>query len=158
MVATPKSLLNSFLFSVRLSRRDSGCDNRHFTIQNFLAEQGVKFFTEMQGTYYPYLVRAFYFNYKFRDGIGFTKVKGVDIILDDDIWENVAQFTIHDGTSPILTAGIEGFNRIFAYRSFMRRPNQEIDCQLRAGPLKIDERLLHYLIVWILCPRGTNHA
>jgi len=45
----------------------------------------------MQGTYYPDLVRAFYFNYKFRDGVGFTKVKGVDIILDDDIWENVAQ-------------------------------------------------------------------
>ena len=95
--------------------------NRHFTILAFLAEQGVKFFTEMHGTYYPDLVRSFYFNYKFRDGVGFTKVKGVDIILDDDIWENVAQFPIHDGTSPILIAGIEGFNRIFAYRSFMRR-------------------------------------
>jgi len=44
----------------------------------------------MQGTYYPDLVRAFYFNYKFRDGVGFTKVKGVDTILNDDIWENVA--------------------------------------------------------------------
>ena len=55
-----------------------------------------------------------------------TKVKGVDIILNDDIWENVAQFPIHDGTSPILTVGIEGFNRIFAYRSFLRRPAQEI--------------------------------
>ena len=40
--------------------------------------------------------------------MGFTKVKGVEIILDDDIWENVAQFPIHDGTSPILTVGIEG--------------------------------------------------
>ena len=112
----------------------------------------------MQGTYYPDLVRAFYFNYKFRDGVGFTKVKGVDIILDDDIWENVAQFPIHDGTSPILTTGIEWFNRIFAYRSFMRRQDQEIGRQLLAGPLKIDERLLHYLLVWILCPRGTNLA
>ena len=93
--------------------------NHHFTIQNFLAEQGVKFFTEMQGTYYPDLVRVFYFNYKFRDRVGFTKVKGIDIILYDDIWENVAQFPIHDGISPILTAGIEGFNRIFAYGSFM---------------------------------------
>jgi len=80
----------------------------------------------MQGTYYPDLVRAFYYNYKFRDGVVLTKVKGVDIILNDDIWENVAQFPIHDGTSPILTVGIEGFNRIFAYRSFLRRPAQEI--------------------------------
>jgi len=90
--------------------------------------------------------------------VGFTKVKGVDIILDDDIWENVAQFLIHDGTSPILTTGIEGFNRIFAYRSFLRRPDQEIGRQLLAGPLKVDEYLLHYLIVWILCPCGTNNA
>jgi len=101
----------------------------------------------MQGTYYPDMVRAFYFNYKFRDGVGFTKVKGVDIILDDDIWENVAQFPIHDGTSPILTAGIEGFNKIFAYRSFMRRSDHEIGRQLLAEPLKVDERLLHYLTV-----------
>ena len=27
-----------------------------------------------------------------------------------------------------------------------------------AGPLKVDERLLHYLIVWILSPHGTNYA
>jgi len=87
--------------------------SRRFTIPILLAEQGVKFFTEMQGTYYPNLVRAFYYNYKFRDGVRFTKVKGVDIILDDDIWENVAQFSIHDGTSPILTTSIEGFNRNF---------------------------------------------
>jgi len=72
----------------------------------------------MHGTYYPDLVRSFYFNYKFRHGVGFTKVKDVEIILDDDIWENVAKFPIHDSTSPILTVGIEGFNRIFAYRSF----------------------------------------
>ena len=132
--------------------------NRHFTIPTFLGEQGIKFFTEMQGTYYPDLVQAFYFNYKFKDRVGFTKVKGVEIILDDDIWENFAQFPIYDGTSPILTAGIEGFNRIFAYRSFMRRQDQEIGRQLLAGPLKVDELLLHYLLVWILCPRGTNHA
>jgi len=112
----------------------------------------------MQGTYYPDLVQTFYYNYKFRDGVGFTKVKGVDIILDDDIWEHVAQFPINDGTSPILTTGIKGFNKIFAYRSFPRRPDQEIGRQLLAGPLKVDERLLHYLIVWILCPCGTNHA
>jgi len=73
--------------------------SRRFTIPVLLAEQRVKFFTEMQGTYYPDLVCAFYYNYKFRDGVGFTKAKGVDIILDDDIWENVAQFPIHDGTS-----------------------------------------------------------
>jgi len=82
----------------------------------------------------------------------------VDIILDDYIWENVAKFPIHYDTSPILTVGIEGFNIIFAYRSFHWKPNEEIGKKLLTGHLKVDERLLHYLIVWILCPRGTNHA
>ncbi|KOM43445.1 hypothetical protein LR48_Vigan05g104900 [Vigna angularis] len=27
-----------------------------------------------------------------------------------------------------------------------------------AGGLKMEERLLHYLIVWLLCPKGSNHA
>jgi len=29
---------------------------------------------------------------------------------------------------------------------------------LLADPLKVDEHVLHYLIVWILSPRGINHA
>ena len=71
----------------------------------------------------------------------------MDIILDDDFWENVAKFPIHDSTSPILTIGIEGFNRFLIYSSFLRKHYQEIGKQLQAGPLKIYERLLHYLIV-----------
>jgi len=58
-----------------------------------------------------------------------------------------SKFPIHDGTSPILTTRIEGFNRIFACRSFLRKPDQEIGKQLLAGLLKVDEQLLHYLIV-----------
>jgi len=39
----------------------------------------LKHFVEMQGFYYPDLVRVFYNNYKFRDGVAFTKVKVVDL-------------------------------------------------------------------------------
>jgi len=111
----------------------------------------------MQGKYYLDLVPVFYYNLKIRDEVALSKVKGVDIIIDNDIWENVAKFPINDATESILN-GIVGFNRILAYQSFLRNLTQDVGRQLLAGGLKMDERLIHYLIVWILCPRGTNHA
>ena len=59
--------------------------NQGFSCPNLFKEQGLWFFTEMKGVYYPNLVHVFHYNLKFRGDIGYTKVKGVEIILDDDI-------------------------------------------------------------------------
>jgi len=112
----------------------------------------------MQGVYYPDLVHVFHYNLKFRGNIGYTKVKGVEIILDDDIWTNVALIPPFADRTSIFSTHIDGFNRILTYQSLLRQPNLHINKKLLAGPLTIEARLLHYLIVWILCPRGTNHA
>ncbi|CAJ1965412.1 unnamed protein product [Sphenostylis stenocarpa] len=86
-----------------------------------------------------------------------SRVKGVTIILDDDIWENVAHFPIRDDAINIF-AELDDFDRIMAYRSFLRNPFMEIGHLLLTGLLKKEERLLLHLLVWILCPRATNHA
>jgi len=99
----------------------------------------------MQGKYYPDLVRVFYYNLKIRDEVAYSRVKGVDIIIDNDIWENVAKFLINDVES--ILNGITGFNRILPYQSFLCNPAQDVGRQLWAGGLKMDERLIHYLIV-----------
>jgi len=112
----------------------------------------------MQGVYHPDLVRIFHYNLKFRGNIGYTKVKGVEIILDDDIWTNVARIPPSADRSSILSTHIDGFNRNLTYQSLLRQPDLHISKKLLAGPLTIEARLLHCLIVWILCPRGTNHA
>jgi len=112
----------------------------------------------MQGVYYPDLVRVFNYNLKFRGNIGYTKVKGVEIILDDDIWINVARIPPSADRTSILSTHIDDFNRILTYQSLLRQPDLHINKKLLAGPLTIEARLLHYLIVWIMCPRGTNHA
>ncbi|WVZ04016.1 hypothetical protein V8G54_024822 [Vigna mungo] len=44
------------------------------------------------------------------------------------------------------------------FQSFLRNPRQPNARLYLAGGLKMEERLLHYLIVWLLCPRGSNHA
>ncbi|KOM43498.1 hypothetical protein LR48_Vigan05g110200 [Vigna angularis] len=97
-----------------------------------------------EGCIYPDLFRVFYFNLRYRDRIITTKVKGVPIILDDVV-------KVH--------LGVPDFNRLIAFQSFLRHPEQQINRrQLLVGGFKVEERMIHYLIVWLLCPRATNHA
>ncbi|KOM48155.1 hypothetical protein LR48_Vigan07g185900 [Vigna angularis] len=50
-------------------------------------------------------------------------------------------------------------NRLLAFQSFLRHLQQQINRrQLLVGGFKVEERLIHYLIVWLLCPRATNHT
>lgn len=130
-----------------------------FQISNMLMEQGVQHLLELQGRYYPDLVRVFYYNLKTKDGVAYSKVKGVDIALDYDIWTNVAHLPIFDDALHVPN-DFGHFNRILTYRSFLRNPALDLPNRkhLLVGPLKMEERLLHYLLVWILCPRGTNLA
>jgi len=72
--------------------------------------------------------------------------------------EKCRKISLQEETTLILIAGGDGFNRILAYRSFLRTPKQDVDKKFLAGALKVDERLIHYLIVWILCPYGSNHG
>ena len=80
---------------------------------------------ELQGTYYPDLVRVFYYNFKYKDKVAFNKVKGIYVILFNDIWENVAKLPIREDVVNVLT-GIEGFSRLLAFRSFLKNPQEDI--------------------------------
>ncbi|KOM25054.1 hypothetical protein LR48_Vigan46s001600 [Vigna angularis] len=68
--------------------------------------------------------RVFYFNLRYRDGIISTKVKGVHIILDDDVWTNVAQLPIWDDAVKVHL-GLQDFDRLMTFQSFLRRPEQQ---------------------------------
>ncbi|KOM54833.1 hypothetical protein LR48_Vigan10g072500 [Vigna angularis] len=130
-----------------------------FQFSQQLMEQGVQYLLQLQGRYYPDLVRVFYYNLKSQNGIVHTRVKGVDIILDNDIWTNVAHLSLFENAMHVPNDFGE-FNKILAYRSFMRNPQQPLPNRryLLVGNLRMEERVLHYLIVWLLCPRGTNLA
>ncbi|KOM34536.1 hypothetical protein LR48_Vigan02g068600 [Vigna angularis] len=98
-----------------------------------------------KGVIYLDLVCVFYFNLRMRDGVAKTKVKGVNIILDDDIWAIVAMLPIRDDSVKIHL-GIEGFNRLLAFQSFLRNPQLQIGHkQLLVGGFKVDplEKLDH---------------
>ncbi|BAU03752.1 hypothetical protein VIGAN_UM171700, partial [Vigna angularis var. angularis] len=121
-------------------------------------DQGLSNLVEQNGCIYPDLIRVFYFNLRYRDGIISTKVKGVPIILDDDVWTNVAHLPIWDDAVKVHL-GLQDFDRLLTFQSFLRHPEQQTNRrQLLVGGFKVEERMIHYLLVWILCPRATNHA
>ncbi|KOM37865.1 hypothetical protein LR48_Vigan03g124700 [Vigna angularis] len=89
-----------------------------FQFPNTFAEQGLTHLLEQKGGIYPDLIRVFYFNLRYRDGIISTKVKGVRIILDDDVWTDVAQLPIWDDVVKVHL-GLEDFNRMMTFQSFL---------------------------------------
>ncbi|WVZ18150.1 hypothetical protein V8G54_005472 [Vigna mungo] len=88
-----------------------------FQISHMLMEQGIQHLLELQGRYYPDLVRVFYYNLKTRYGIAYSKVKGVDIALDYNIWTNVAQLPIFDDALHVPN-DFAHFNRILTIDPF----------------------------------------
>ncbi|KOM30043.1 hypothetical protein LR48_Vigan846s000700 [Vigna angularis] len=129
-----------------------------FQFPDLFGAQGLTHLMEQNGCIYPDLIHVFYFNLRYRDGIITTKVKGVPIILDDDVWTNVAQLTIWDDVVKVHLS-VPDFNRLLAFQSFLRHPEQQTNRrQLLVGGFKVEERMIHYLIMWLLCPRDTNHA
>ena len=52
---------------------------------------------------------------------------------------------------------VENFNKVQYYRSCLKNPQTQIrTCSV--GGLKLNERLLALIVIWILTPRGSNHS
>ncbi|RDX73300.1 hypothetical protein CR513_47115, partial [Mucuna pruriens] len=59
----------------------------------------------------------------------------------------------------IATFGfLEGFNKIKVYRDFLCNPKTIVKDRFNVGGLKVEERLLAYVITWMLTFMGINHA
>ncbi|KAF1855267.1 hypothetical protein Lal_00037361, partial [Lupinus albus] len=98
---------------------------------------------ELKGQVYPALVREFYANFRYKDGKYWSMISGNLFELNDDMFMNVK----------------ENFDPTEVYKSFLRGPHLYIQGQLtKAGSLSVKNRLLHYIIAYILVQRNTNHA
>lgn len=59
----------------------------------------------------------------------------------------------------MLARGLEGFNKIMVLCSFLKNFEVPVNKkQLLVGGHRSDERLIHYLIVCLLCSHALNHA
>ena len=109
--------------------------------------------------YYEDLVRVFYTNAKITPvGHLVIEICGRMIHIKEMDWMTIAHLQ-YDGLK--LTPGTIpeelNFDRALTL-SFMIREDIEGGNLRNAGSLKMNDRLLHYIWVYILCPRGSNFA
>ncbi|KOM34722.1 hypothetical protein LR48_Vigan02g087200 [Vigna angularis] len=69
--------------------------NEGFIFLEKLEHQGLSTFVQMKGDCYPELVGVFYNNIKVVDGNIHSRIKGVDIVINNDTWLQVAVFKKH---------------------------------------------------------------
>ncbi|KOM52110.1 hypothetical protein LR48_Vigan09g076900 [Vigna angularis] len=61
-----------------------------FLFQEWIAYQGLTDFVQMKGDCYPDLVDVFYTNLRVVNGVIHSRVKGVNITIDDNVWSHIA--------------------------------------------------------------------
>lgn len=122
--------------------------------QEWLVHAGLSKFVELQGNYYPNLLKVFYANLKKEINCLLSNVKGITIRIDEAIWRSIAEFPPGGNKSH---HGISGLNKIDIYNNYLM--NQYMIGKydsLNVNHLSKEERLCAYVITWILLPRGED--
>ncbi|KOM47763.1 hypothetical protein LR48_Vigan07g146700 [Vigna angularis] len=108
----------------------------------------------MKGHCYPDLVDVFYTNLRVVNGVIHSRVKGVNITLDDNVWLDIAKLKA------------EGFNshiRDFESNRWLTKRAIYINCLRYAGRYRMNKQYLHdglnkeekmiaYVLTWLLLP------
>ncbi|KOM57894.1 hypothetical protein LR48_Vigan11g092700 [Vigna angularis] len=94
-----------------------------FIFEEWLVDVGLLKFVEMTGDFYPDLVQVFYHNLKVVDGVIRSRVKGVDIKIDDKIWLSFTGlkaegFMSHERNSELN----QWSNKKKIYKEYLRSP------------------------------------
>ncbi|QCD99321.1 hypothetical protein DEO72_LG7g602 [Vigna unguiculata] len=127
-----------------------------FAFPTLLSFQSLEKFVQLKGNVYPDLVRIFYVNLRCEEDLLTSHVKGVNIVLTKELWTSIAGF--QPGGLP-AHRGLPGVNRLDIYQSCLRDPTAKRNYNIfRADAIEKDERVLAFIISWILVPHNSNHA
>jgi len=120
--------------------------------------QGLEKFLGLTGNIYPDLTKVFFTNLKVKGDKFESRVKGVIMDITPEVWETVTGLKC-DGLKlgKGTIEGLEEYNKITFYRSCLRNP-QVAGKGFQVGGLVVYPRILAFIIVWILTPRGHNHV
>ena len=128
------------------------------SVGSIIKEQKLKRFLELTRNIYPDLVKVFYTNLHFDGDSLISHVKGVYMIITSEVWSVVtglksSGLRINRGNLGI----VEDFNKIQFYKSCLKNPHSKVR-NFSVGGLKLDERLVAFIVSWILTPTGSNHS
>lgn len=149
----------------------SSFPSHSFEFPKILRRQGVYSMVSDYGNFYPDLVKHFYANLVIIPGdndVLTSKVKNTDIILDLEAFGNCLEISVigqafHHGLVPEW----EGYSKMDYFFHICHVSQQAIFGKknpassrllLFSKNLTVRDRMLHYLISYILMPKHSNHS
>jgi len=127
-------------------------------VREALRFQKLEKFVRLSGNVYPDLVKAFLTNMWSDEEAIYSQVKGIDICINDEVWLAIAG--LRNARIPIgknNTIGLEMFNKAKFFKSCLRNPNNE-SRSYSMGGLAVTPRIMAFIVIWLLTPRGFNHV
>jgi len=111
----------------------------------------------MKGTFYPKLVKVFYTCARVDlEGNLLSIVNGVDMVIDVIVWKEVVGLDM--GGVRKYDETVDGYNMMQTYSGMLLDPTRRLRNWLGVGGLTTEDRMIVYLITYILKPRSSNHA
>jgi len=112
----------------------------------------------MYGNTFPDIVMVFYTNLPVDGENVYSHVKGVDMEITPTVWTAITGLKylgvrINKGKISF----VEDFNKIQYYVSCLKNPHLKVK-GFHVGALKLNERIIAFIVTWMLTPRGSNHV
>nr|KYP38727.1 hypothetical protein KK1_040000 [Cajanus cajan] len=131
--------------------------NEGFSFPTLLEHQELSKFLEMEGPYYPELIRLFLCFATSNEGIMQSVVKGKLIKLDGPTLKAAAGLS-GTGKEKPQPFNFGDFEAMITFRDCQRNPVNTNYEKFLAGGMKKNSRLISFIIAWMLKPRLHNHA
>ncbi|KOM34797.1 hypothetical protein LR48_Vigan02g094700 [Vigna angularis] len=105
-----------------------------FLFKEWIAYQGLTNFVQMKEDCYPDLIEVFYTNLRVVNGVIHSRVKGVNIIIDDNVWSNIAR---------LKAKGLDSHIRDSESNRWLTKRAIYINCLRYPRRYKVDKQYLH---------------
>ncbi|KOM51896.1 hypothetical protein LR48_Vigan09g055500 [Vigna angularis] len=106
----------------------------------------------MKGDCYPGLVEVFYTNLRVVNGVIYSRVKGVNITIDDNVWSHIVGLKAEGLDSHIRHFESKRWlTKRVIYINCLRYPRRyKVDKQYLHDGLNKEEKLIAYVLTWLL--------
>uniref|UniRef100_A0A151UFN0 Uncharacterized protein n=1 Tax=Cajanus cajan TaxID=3821 RepID=A0A151UFN0_CAJCA len=131
--------------------------NEGFSFPTLLEPQELGKFLEMEGPYYPELIRLFLCFATSNECIMQSVVKGKLVKLDGPTLKAAARLS-GTGREKPQPFNFGDFGELTTFRDCQRNPETTNNNKFLAGGMKKNSRLISFIIAWMLKPRLHNHA
>uniref|UniRef100_A0A151UE21 Uncharacterized protein n=1 Tax=Cajanus cajan TaxID=3821 RepID=A0A151UE21_CAJCA len=131
--------------------------NEGFSFPTLLEHQDLGKFLELEGPYYPELIRLFLCFATSNEGIMQSVVKGKLIKLDGPTLKAASGLSGNRSSKP-QPFNFGDFEELTTFRDCQRNPENTNYNKFLARGMKKNSRLISFIIAWMIKPRLHNHA